>query len=1412
MNSKFHLIDVFSHRPSLPVEASRALKTELEKQFPELKIDPDLATVTELAQTSGTTLTAALQVSFLTGKTFQWRAEQHRLIADPAATPPLELAVDMAQLAILIDSVSLSLPDVFIQAITCFWDREFEGGKSPGRQLIDAFEQRNLKLRRPEMSDAYWRERCEQKALHVLDAQLMAIERVSSLAFQDYEEMERYLAKVTDIAPLLDDEPSIGAATVTRMDQLPQWLASASSADRLDYSRRLSALAVVADNAAGEAWNDDLPPILEFARREMQDGMLKDHPEATGLTLDDVTVHVAKVVAAAVSSAGQMVAVGGVQETQRMSVAAFALGNLSSLPNATITLSMRDGGPLPAWLTVDYLKALMVRADVGDAYPKRVERYLVTDVAQAARRKILFTDQLRVQLPLKALEQKIRGQGQLTQAGVRLIDALVDKNSSTKNVVLRPLAWVAHAGAKADEVCNMFVVGAADTSEGPVVLYRPFVAEPLTEYSTWSALRKAIVDEGTLQEQVLVWMTEQGRERYANGGFEQPHIARFGQGSDFAPIPTPAPAQLSVSPVPGDVMSALFNANAQALIDLADRESISNAESRWAMIQQGGWLALEAVMPFLSGAVGTALWLVQLMTGVERVLAAGEQGSSAAKSEAWSSLLLTLAMILLHQGFKPGIAVATSEVGGLKPADGSDPVLGDDTSVKPVSTESTPLLDFSWTNLGHRLTGDQVLQLERMKVEETSAFEGPSSMSGREGLYLHDNRWHVRLDSGMYEVVFVQGDIHILDPQNVRVPGPRIRHDRLGWALDLSLRLKGGGPTRNARQMALENAARLKQVMARDVELGRQRAALYKKFEGWELTTRNVDRQLPGPLYDLIETDLNALKALFAERKQLQQTLRPADRLGEKVTATDLQGIGRRIAFLEALLLTNSVKLARDALVALRSDGGYVTVTNVDAYLALFSELVKLQDRAVTWSQVREDVWVELRDVPKVGESYWREEALELQQNNLVSHLAWRVDRMWSLLELCFTRDVILSGEGDHQFRRLRVDDPLHAAFSSHVELEKPNDYSVQEQIEVLESSLREYERCSLVANHARDGGADTLDAHFMDRFMAELSAITERAEKRLSDLVRESTESVPRRTEYVPRVKQTRKRVIKTRNHRTLVGRVRDGETDFPGVVVDVTKATSDTVVGTYHLHENGEWVEVETVRPPKPERPKSVVTLDELKRRASTVLARVDTDINEARRLSLKTYEPADIENILVLQGDRLNELADKFAAHVSGLTEDQLKTDPASLEAGKLRAAAARLVAEGRKLRINMIKAQSPTATRLSYLASEQQVDIARYEGRKNMSGSKRNDFLQEYVIRNKDQTVLWWAHFHYANEDAPNAAFTAAHLKLPSQRLMGYSAQVKAARDNKDVVSIYRSYIGKDVAQRLFLDLVVEPKKN
>ncbi len=1414
MTIKFDLIDTFSRRPSLSPLARATLIQALKTQNPLLNLDPDVAAVTqttESGQQMTETLSACLRNNFATGKTPTWKKGLSVLLPDPTLPTPVAATVDIEELAVLIDSVSLGLLDAFMQALVSFWDRPGSDGISPGGRLAEALAQ--LGREPVPKADHEPAPDFEKQAMHVLNGQLTAIQRVPVLSLDDFDEIERYLAKITDITPLLKDEHSTGIAPyLSRLDQLPHWLSTASSVDRLDYSRRISAVAVVAERTTGQTWDDGLPPILEYAGKALQDCLREDHPEASWLTLDDVTVHIEKVVAAAVPSAGQIISLGSVEHLQ-MSVAHFALGNLCSVPSGTLRLSMRDGGPPPGWLTIAYLKQLVVRVDIGRTYPALVRRCLLMDASEAARRQSLFADQLRVQLPLKALEQKIRGQGNLTEAGYRRVCSLLEPSldSAVEQTVLRPLGWISQPGAAADEVRNVFVIGAADVAVGPFVLYRPFAQLPLTEFVTWSMLRDAIAAPGALQEEVLTWMSEQGRQRYANGGFDQPHIARFGLGSEFAPLEVPAPAQLSAAQVHGEIMQALFNGNARALVDLADRESVSNTESRWAMIQRGGWLTLDLVMPFLPGSVGDALWLVQLMSVVDQVLVAQRRGTGQGAGQEWNALLLTISMILIHQGYATRsdsvIAAEAVDPVPVEPVTSTTvPLAEGSTSSPEASPGYVPQLDFSWSSLSHRLTESQTRSLERLKIVPQPVLEVSSAEPGKAGLYQQEGQWWVQLDSGVYAVGFAEEGVHIVDPRNPSSRGPRLKCIDRVWTLDLSLGLRGGGPKRNVRQLALENAAALKRAIERDTALEQRKQAIYQQFADWDKGFRDQSLSLTPPLIERIEADLNELGAIFQQRAELQQTLRPADRVGEKPIARNLQGISRRVAVYEGLLVSSLLSLLHVRLPKLQMGGvGEVTPENLDAYLALFEEMVTFKDRGVHWSGVREGYWQQLRSVPKVGHALWREEVLEIQRTNVFTHLEWRVNRLWSLLELSFDKKIILSGSIAREFKRLRTDEALHGAFSSHAEVEKPNDYTPAEQIDVLESSLREYQRCKLIAMSAREDAPEHFVSARFERFLEDLAWVTDRAEKRLSDLIRENAEPPAQLFEYAPRVSQPRKRVFKTRAQRTLVGSLREGESGLSGAVVDITQTMSDTIVGTYHLHEDGEWVEVQDAHAPRPVSREQAVALAELKRQATAAIEGLESSINIARRQARRADEPADMQDILTHKADMFTALADKLTSQAAQAGDGETAATAVQTLVSQLRSGASRLVEEGRALRIAMIKAQPPTAARLGYLAQEQEVDIARFEGRKNMSGAKRNDFLQEYVIRDKDRRVLWWAHFHYASEGAGAEAFTAAHLKLPEQRFIGYKAQVKAAKDNKEVISVYRSAIGKEIAQRLFLSL-------
>ncbi|MGY2372879.1 hypothetical protein, partial [Pseudomonas sp. SDO5201_S390] len=67
------------------------------------------------------------------------------------------------------------------------------------------------------------------------------------------------------------------------------------------------------------------------------------------------------------------------------------------------------------------------------------------------------------------------------------------------------------------------------------------------------------------------------------------------------------------------LMQYLYGANARALVDQAERESVSNAESRWRVFLEGaGLLFSTLLLPLMRGPLMLTGWLFSLLTSANR--------------------------------------------------------------------------------------------------------------------------------------------------------------------------------------------------------------------------------------------------------------------------------------------------------------------------------------------------------------------------------------------------------------------------------------------------------------------------------------------------------------------------------------------------------------------------------------------------------------------------------------------------------------------------------------------------------------------------------------------------------------------------------------------------------------------------
>ena len=222
-------------------------------------------------------------------------------------------------------------------------------------------------------------------------------------------------------------------------------------------------------------------------------------------------------------------------------------------------------------------------------------------------------------------------------------------------VVIRPLTlrprW--RVSGATDSVDNMFLIGPQDPASGPCLLYRPLSNEPLVQFPSQANLLYAIKQDTPLRQSVLAWLPDAVRQDYAQfvfpGSVPSPWVLPTLLSEPVSSMVMSGPIEFGTQALGADCLAVLYNANARALVTLADRQSVSNAEARWESFKHAGWIVLNAALPFMGRTAGAAAWIWQLMDDLQQVIEARESGDQTAGVSAAVDFFLTLGMALaLH--------------------------------------------------------------------------------------------------------------------------------------------------------------------------------------------------------------------------------------------------------------------------------------------------------------------------------------------------------------------------------------------------------------------------------------------------------------------------------------------------------------------------------------------------------------------------------------------------------------------------------------------------------------------------------------------------------------------------------------------------------------------------------------------
>lgn len=1192
---------------------------------------------------------------------------------------------------------------------------------------------------------------------------------------------------------------------------LPRWLREASAADSRGYADGLLKLAIAQQRVNGASFLDGIVPILDHASQVLQATLQADHPQWVPFDIAEIRIVNRKVTAAVLTTGGTFAPQGEIEDVV-FTLPQLAIENLTAVHAGSVTLSRTSGQPLPAWLTFDYVKSLITRLDIGQAYPDLLRLRLLDDPAQSKAREALFAEQLHLQLPLQALQLNLQGQAGITSVGAGLVTALLrppeHRLFDGRVVVLRPLAFIRKPGAVADVALNAFLVEPQDLTTGPCILYRPLHRQSLLEFTSRQALLEEISEAGALQNDVLGRLDEPVRAVYARGGFLQPHIVRFTQGMDFSPLEIPAPARLGDTAVVGQLAHAIYLASARELIERAKAQSVSNSESRWIAYAELGWLMLNCWLPLLNGVAATAGWMVQIFEALQSELQQDQEGRPGKVSNL-IGLLFNLALIIFVSSTQASTLKAMPVRTGQRPVDPAR-VTAQVLEAPVTSPVGQPMdaLDFSWANPMRQLTAAQRSLLARYKVATPVAALGQAVPHGDwQGLYLHEQQWWAVIDGAVYRVMLEDSQARIVDIGRAQEPGPWIVRGASGnWQLDLALKLRGGMPLRRRIEaLRLSNQQRTQELETALAAYAPERNRMGEKIlrDLIQISAR-IDSVTPEQLQACAEELKTHYAGLTRAHEQYQA-------LNQLKALADFKK--HHVQYLAERASTQSQLLQVSRFRYLQSKKRVHAISAPEGVDRL-RELVRDPDSA-EYRELLE--WVEQgrQHVEEAVASYELILTLkqELRRTSLGLDVIADLDedmsnepslKSWQAIQIHQLGALLIDKVQDRSAGLLRsIIEPAGLGLRMQAELESDAVFSDQERIQILDSCVRNYAVAQETLENYRPFVIGQEGQRLFERLSKVVNAEHDSAQAELADRLRALPQQA---TEAAPPTGRAQ-RLIRTRNRGVVLGRTRQSAAGESSDAVVVTDPIDGSELASFKKKPDEQvWDQVQEA-PRARVAARDETSLATLLSRAETLLNEADRQMQRAQSQARTANIPIEMEEILARQAEPLDELVQQIEQALTRTndTDRVLGQGDAALKALALNEKAEGMRREGRRLRIEIIKARPPTASRVAYLKQQGEVRIARVGERKATARKKGRpqDYLQEYVIQDTSGNPLWYAHFHYAALDAPAGHYTAAHLKTVEQRFDGGQANITQVRDNQAVIQVYRSQIDKVLARELFI---------
>ena len=1188
---------------------------------------------------------------------------------------------------------------------------------------------------------------------------------------------------------------------------LPDWLAQASASDRAFYSRHLKDLAALHSQNEGKTYQDDIPPLTQYARDTLRALIIKEHPEAAHLALDTLTIQVqSQVVWGAFTVPGQV-------ETSTFSLAELALQNLIALPLGNQSLRMQTRKALPQWLTIGYVKSLITTADIGRAYPALIRSKLIDDTTESTRRKALYTQHLRIQLPLLALQYKIRQEGGIDERGYRYVAAVMQAESADRYVdgqaiVIRHLAFVPKRRQSngQDVVSNMYVIGPQHAEAGPCLLYRPLFEPVLLQFPSPANLLYAIAQSPTLRDSVVAWLPDTVRTDYTNyvfpGDLPSPWAV-----ADFLVEPDKlwtysGPMSLGQQALNGDLFTTLFDANAKALVTLADRQSVSNAENRWATFKQAGWLIFNAALPFMGRIANTGAWIWQILDQVQTFVEAHKQGEQQAQWSALTDVLLNLGMAMtLHVSThaRPGTSAAKVEP--------EIPGVSAETAISveqlPTRTQEQPPADHDLPlNTQGALTrptaSSLATVLDSFKVEKPKGLANAISEEGAyQHLYLLEQHYYAPVGERWFEVkLFGDETVVIVDSKAPDRTGPPLIHNAQGkWFIDPRLRLAGGGRKSKQKKAADEARAKSEKLSASLNAFEKTKKAAQRDLQ----QAFQAMRDAPGSSTQAKrQAYLNKLDSHSLEYEEVRQQLMTLNvftqvpdfqqkALGYVKAQLDLNEAGIREL---QTRFTPQLKTVLDQIETPSTSTQASRITDAQLMTDLCDDMVKRLD----YTHTR---FTELRELARAGTQLIQTAKAKLPLYTS-DHL--RALQVTLARNLCLEPQSISTAPDAWSLIGKIVDKADIAVETLQDALKERSKARLDERIETLASLVEQFQLIDeQLQDFCEDFPEKTLNKP-VENLRNMLSTFANRAKAALAPLHLEQTDARIRPTPP-PTPPRPAKKFIHTRFNGMLIGEPRLTPVGLETDLVDIKSPLTHKLIATFHEKAPGVWVEhlSPSTTQPAPAAPTveaSVAHGQSLIDQLPTFQSRATAQIGKPSRT------PIGIERMFHQHAQLLEQAAEAIEEALTQVNATESEQPAAAALRKKLNDAVQALYGQANEQVQTLIKQQPPTLTRVEWLISRHLISVKKPVKRRRLKSATK-DYLDEYTLTDEStQTVLWYAHFHYSTSDAPLDRFLRARLKTPQEQAQGQAADDVQGLNAQQQVDFYRSTINLAQAKRVF----------